>query len=109
MIEQVVFNRPEVSGGTIGLHVPRPSFATSDRTFFLLVFGIFGIVAFGVILIRKGSTGRFLAALRGSETAAASIGINATALRITVFALSAAVAGIGGALTEMCGQPHKVG
>ena len=109
MIEQVVFNRPEVSGGTIGLKVPRPSFATSDRTFFLLVFGIFGIVAFGVILIRKGSTGRFLAAIRGSETAAASIGINATALRITVFALSAAVAGIGGALIAMSGQLVQVG
>jgi ABC-type branched-subunit amino acid transport system permease subunit len=109
MIEQVVFNRPEVSGGTIGLHVPRPSFATSDRTFFLLVFGIFGIVAFGVILIRKGSTGRFLAAIRGSETAAASIGINATALRITVFALSAAVAGIGGSLIAMSGQLVQVG
>jgi branched-chain amino acid transport system permease protein len=109
MIEQVVFNRPEVSGGTIGLHVPRPSFATSDRTFFLLVFGIFGVVAFGVILIRKGTTGRFLAAIRGSETAAASIGINATASRITVFALSAAVAGIGGTLIAMSGQLVQVG
>ena len=69
-----------------GIHVPRPDFATTDRTFFLLIFAIFAVVAFGVILIRKGTTGRFLMAIRGSETAAASIGINATALRITLFA-----------------------
>jgi len=39
-----------------------------------------------VILIRNGTTGRFLTAVRGSENAAASIGINATALRVTSFA-----------------------
>ena len=109
MVENVVFNRPEVSNGAAGIHVPRPDFATSDRTFFLLIFAIFAVVAFGVILIRKGTTGRFLLAIRGSETAAASIGINATALRITVFALSAAVAGIGGGLIAMSGQDVRVG
>ena len=43
-----------------------------------------------------GTTGRFLDALRGSETAAASIGINPTRWRITAFALSAGIAGVGG-------------
>jgi hypothetical protein len=36
--------------------------------------------------------------MRGSEVAAASIGINRARAKITVFALSAAIAGIGGAL-----------
>ncbi len=62
-----------------------------------------------MILIRKGTTGRFFLAIRGSETAAASIGINATALRITLFATSAAVAGIGGGLIAMSGQDVRVG
>ena len=109
MIENVVFNRPEISNGAEGIHVPRPSFASTDRTFFLLVFAVFAVVAFGVILIRKGTTGRFLLAIRGSETAAASVGINATALRITLFAMSAAVAGIGGGLIAMSGQDVRVG
>ena len=109
MVENVVFNRPEISNGAEGIHVPRPDFATTDRTFFLLIFAIFAVVAFGVILIRKGTTGRFLLAIRGSETAAASVGINATALRITLFATSAAVAGIGGGLIAMSGQDVRVG
>ncbi|HEV2309250.1 MAG TPA: ABC transporter permease [Acidimicrobiia bacterium] len=109
MVENVVFNRPEISNGAAGIHVPRPDFATSDRTFFLLIFAVFAVVAFGVILIRKGTTGRFFMAIRGSETAAASIGINATALRITLFATSAAVAGIGGGLIAMSGQDVRVG
>ncbi len=52
-------------------------------------------------MIRKGSTGRFFAALRGSETAAASIGINATRQRIVLFALSSGIAGLGGGLIAM--------
>jgi branched-chain amino acid transport system permease protein len=109
MVEQVIFNRPEVSNSAAGLHVPRPEFAHTDRTFFLLTFAVFAVVAFGVILIRKGTTGRFLMAIRGSETAAASIGINATALRITLFALAAGVAGIGGGMIAMSGQDVRVG
>jgi branched-chain amino acid transport system permease protein len=109
MVENVVFNRPEISNGQQGVVVPRPSFANTDRSFFILTFIIFAIVAFAVILIRNGTTGRFLTAVRGSENAAASIGINATALRITSFALSAGVAGIGGALIGMVGRLVQVG
>jgi hypothetical protein len=54
-----------------------------------------------VILVRKGTTGRYLAALRGSDAAAASIGINATAQRVKLFALSAFVAGLGGGLLTL--------
>lgn len=104
MAERVIFRREEISNGEFGIDVKRPDFVTGDnllhhdRKWFLVVFVIFAIVGFAVILIRKGTTGRYLAALRGSETAAASIGINATSLRITMFALSAGVAGLGGAL-----------
>jgi ABC-type branched-subunit amino acid transport system permease subunit len=51
-----------------------------------------------VILVRKGTTGRYLAALRGSELAAATIGINPVRAKLTVFALSAGVAGLGGGM-----------
>ena len=111
MVENVIFNRPEVSNAAQGIQGPRlrPEFAGTDRTFFLLAFAVFAVVAYGVILIRKGTTGRFLTAVRGSETAASSIGINATALRITLFALSAGVAGVGGALIVMTARDVRVG
>ena len=51
-----------------------------------------------VLLVRKGTVGRNLAAMRGSETATAGLGINLTWQRIVVFALSGAIAGVGGVL-----------
>jgi ABC-type branched-subunit amino acid transport system permease subunit len=51
-----------------------------------------------VTLVRRGTTGRFLEAMRGSETGAAGLGINLTAQHIAIFALSGLVAGIGGIL-----------
>ena len=54
-----------------------------------------------VVLVRKGTTGKFLDALRGSETAAASVGINGSRQRVVAFALSAGIAGLGGGLLAM--------
>jgi ABC-type branched-subunit amino acid transport system permease subunit len=58
----------------------------------------FFVLAMVVLLVRKGTTGRYLAAMRGSETAAAGLGINLTWQRVLIFGLSGVVAGIGGTL-----------
>ena len=58
-------------------------------------------MCFVVLLVRKGTAGRNLAAMRGSETAAAGLGINLTWQRITVFALAGAIAGLGGVLVTI--------
>ena len=102
MVENVVFPLTWVSGGDAGIEVPRPQVGpvdfADDRAFFLLAFAVFAIIGTGVVLIRKGTTGRYLAALRGSEVASSAIGINPVRAKITVFALSAAIAGIGGTM-----------
>ena len=54
-----------------------------------------------VLLVRKGTVGRNLAAMRGSETATAGLGVNPSWQRIIVFALSGAIAGVGGLLHSM--------
>ena len=87
-----------VSGGARPVRVPRPIGFVDDRSFLLLCVVILVLVSFFVILVRRGTTGRFLAALRGSETAAQSIGINPTRIRILAFAVSAGIAGLGGGL-----------
>ena len=51
-----------------------------------------------MIAIRKGTTGRFLDALRGSEPAAASIGIHPYRTRLVAFVVGAGIAGFGGGL-----------
>jgi branched-chain amino acid transport system permease protein len=90
-----------VGGSLIPLKVPRPAFLADDHAFFL--FCVAMLVAAGtlVILVRRGVTGKNLAALRGSETAATAIGINATRSRVLAFALSAGIAGLGGGLLAM--------
>jgi branched-chain amino acid transport system permease protein len=102
MADQFLFLQHGITGGQSGVAVPRPVVGPIDfsanRSFFLLCLVILVICSFVVILVRKGTTGTFLAAIRGSEVAAASIGINRARAKITVFALSAAIAGIGGAL-----------
>ncbi len=71
-------------------------FNPNGHALFILEMVILVICAIGVLLIRKGTLGRFLTAMRGSEIAAAGLGINLTWQRILVFALSGVVAGIGG-------------
>ena len=87
-----------VSGGSHPVRVPRPVGFAEDRAFLVLCVVILAIVSLFVIFIRKGTTGRYLDALRGSETAAQAIGINPTRIRILAFAVSAGIAGLGGGL-----------
>ena len=60
--------------------------------------GVLIVCVVVVLLVRKGTVGRNLAAMRGSETAAAGLGVNLSWQRIVVFALSGAIAGVGGLL-----------
>jgi branched-subunit amino acid ABC-type transport system permease component len=98
MFESIFVPLEWVSGGVLPTKVPRPTFLESDRSFLLFALGLLTIVAIGVILVRKGTTGRYLDALRGSETAASAIGINPAKARVVAFALSAGIAGLGGGL-----------
>lgn len=59
------------------------------------------LAGFGVALLRRSRFGRRLIALRDSEAAYATLGGNLLVARVAVFALSAAIAGLGGALYGM--------
>src|SRR4029079_2886696 len=82
--------------------VPRPQIGSidfaSEKSFLVLCLVVLLLVGAALTLVRNGTTGRVLAALRGSEVASAAIGINAARARIVAFALSAAIAGLGGGL-----------
>ena len=102
LADNVVFPYPWAGNGANGLTVPRPqvggiSFGT-DAAFFWVALAVLLIVAGAVWLLRGGTLGQELGAFRGSETAAASIGIDIVRLRVIAFALSACIAGVGGAL-----------
>ncbi|MGQ0824243.1 MAG: ABC transporter permease [Actinomycetota bacterium] len=103
MLDNVIFPQPWASGsGTRGLDVPRPLIGTIDFTSnasFLVLSGVaFALVAMLVWLLRRGTTGAFLGALRGSPVAAVSIGIDERSARVLAFTIAAGIAGFGGAL-----------
>ncbi|HVX17173.1 MAG TPA: ABC transporter permease [Acidimicrobiales bacterium] len=103
--ESVIRKFDWASGGQLPIAVPRPQLGpinfTDDRSYMLLCFVILALASFVVARIRRGLVGRSLRALDTSEVAAASMGVSPTRLRILAFAVSAALAGLGGALLSM--------
>jgi branched-subunit amino acid ABC-type transport system permease component len=85
-----------------GHRVPRPVLGPwdfdDDRRFLVLIVVVFAVVSVLVIRIREGTTGLTLRGLRGSEVAAESIGVSPARARMLAFAISAAIAGLGGGL-----------
>jgi ABC-type branched-subunit amino acid transport system ATPase component len=76
-----------------------PFFDFSDRrTFYFVMLAAAAMVLFGLLNLRDSKTGRAFAAIRGSETAAASLGINVVRTKLFAFCLAGLIAGIGGNL-----------
>jgi branched-chain amino acid transport system permease protein len=84
------------------LTVPRPKIGPVDLaampTFLMAVTVLFAVTGVGLVALRHSSYGRRLAALKDSPAATATLGQSPVALKLSVFMLSAAIAGVGGAL-----------
>jgi branched-chain amino acid transport system permease protein len=104
LFDNTAFNDIWVTGGAQGTSLKSQwlgtgaFFSFNGHAMFLLAMGVLIVAVVVVLQVRKGTVGRNLAAMRGSETATAGLGINPTWQRITVFALSGAIAGVGGVL-----------
>ncbi|MEU7512504.1 ATP-binding cassette domain-containing protein [Streptomyces sp. NPDC042898] len=86
---------------TAGLSLGRPAGFTDDRAYYalelLLLAGCLALVA----ALRRGRTGRALAALRDHEPGAEATGVPVPALKLLAFVLGAALAALGGGLLGM--------
>lgn len=87
----------EIKPQWIGLGIFNPN----GHAFFVMSMAVLLVCIVGVQLVRRGTTGRFLGAMRGSETASSGLGINLTWQHVVVFALSGVVAGIGGTMLSL--------
>jgi branched-chain amino acid transport system permease protein len=74
--------------------------ADSKPFFLLVVFVLLGVGGMVQLLLR-GTTGRALAAVHASPIGSASAGVPVRRMTMLVFALSAAIAGLGGAFFAM--------
>ena len=107
VFDATFFNETSITGGPEGVSIQAKWLGThaffnfDGHAMFLLSLGVLVVAVIVVLLVRKGTVGRNLAAMRGSETATAGLGVNPTWQRIMVFALSGAIAGIGGLLHSL--------
>ena len=84
------------------LGVPRPKFGPVDLaampSFLMFVTVLFAVLGVGLVALRHSGYGRRLTAMKDSPAASATLGQSMVRLKLSVFMLSAAVAGVGGAL-----------
>ncbi len=84
------------------LGVPRPKFGPIDlastSSFLMFLTVLFAVLGVGLIALRHSSYGRRLTAMKDSPAASATLGQSLVSLKLSVFMLSAAIAGVGGAL-----------
>jgi branched-chain amino acid transport system permease protein len=102
LVETLVFAREDFENFGAGVEIPRPELFGidfSDRTnFYLLLAGVFCVVAILVANLRRGTTGLVFASTRSSEAASATIGLSVIRSKMFAFGLSAFLAGLGGSL-----------
>jgi branched-chain amino acid transport system permease protein len=70
----------------------------SDKAYFVAMATVFALLALLTITLRRGEFGRRLQAMKDSPAACTTLGLDLTATKVEVFALAAAIAGIGGFL-----------
>jgi ABC-type branched-subunit amino acid transport system ATPase component/branched-subunit amino acid ABC-type transport system permease component len=116
--ELTVFQLEDVRNGSRGWPVPPLSLETFEAELPLGPFdftrsehmAVLALIVFGVITLiirnlQRSPSGRAMLAVRSSEVAARTSGIGADWAKVWVFAVSAAIAGVGGGLLAVVNSP----
>lgn len=101
IVEEILARWESVTHGNEGMMVVAPhlfGWKLGQNGFFYLCLGITTLVILAAINIIRSPTGRALMAIRESETAARSMGIDTARYKTTAFAISAAITGLAGVL-----------
>ncbi len=102
IVEEVLARWESVTGGNAGKHVKAPDLfgfkLDSSESFYYLCLVLCVLVTLGVLNLLRSPTGRAFVAIRDSEISAQSMGINLAYYKGLSFAISAALAGVAGAL-----------
>jgi ABC-type branched-subunit amino acid transport system ATPase component/branched-subunit amino acid ABC-type transport system permease component len=116
--ELTVFQLDDVRNGSRGWPVPPlnletfeaelplgPFDFTQPREMAMLALIVFGLITLIIRNLQRSPSGRAMLAVRSSEVAARTAGIGADWAKVSVFAVSAAIAGVGGALLAVVSSP----
>ncbi len=102
IVEEVFARWESVTNGNSGLQLKVPTVfgykVDTSESFYYLCLVITVLATLAILNLLRSSTGRAFVAIRDSEISAQSMGINLARYKTLSFALSAALAGVGGAL-----------
>ena len=102
IVEEVLARWESVTGGNAGIHVKKPDIfgwqLNTGEEFYFLCLVITVVATLGILNLLRAPTGRAFVAIRDSEISAQSMGIHLAYYKTLSFALSAALAGVAGAL-----------
>ncbi len=116
-VDKFVFSNKSVNGGFVGAKVDAPRVIVEPRDVRFEIIGLTAgdgkqpnpmtavfclivvvILCYAVANLRRSATGRRMLATRSNERAAAAAGVDVSGTKILAFALSAFIAGVGGAV-----------
>ena len=102
IVEEIFARWEKVTGGNAGIHIKAPDLfgfkADTGNSFYWLCLVITVASTLVIMNLLRSPTGRAFVAIRDSEVSAQSMGINLARYKSMSFAISAGLAGIGGAL-----------
>jgi branched-chain amino acid transport system permease protein len=102
MMDKLVFQASFMFGFNGSLDAKRMSLFgvdfASPGSYVVLMTVVLVVVAVGVLTLRRGPIGRLLIAMRDSPAACGTLGLNQRWFRVGLFATSAGIAGLAGAL-----------
>ncbi|WP_216590632.1 ABC transporter permease subunit, partial [Streptomyces brasiliscabiei] len=97
-VSRFVFAQPYA---TSGLTVTRPPGFEGDRAYYVLELFLLSLALLATHALRRGRTGRALAAVRDHEAGASAAGVRVPALKLAAFVTGAALAALGGGMLAM--------
>jgi branched-chain amino acid transport system permease protein len=103
IVEEIMARWESVTNGNEGMRV-RPiqildtTVPRDSPTFYFLCLGLLIVVIVAALNLMRSPTGRAFIAIRDSETAARSMGVNVSLYKVKSFAISAAITGLAGCL-----------
>ncbi|GAA2508599.1 ABC transporter permease subunit [Streptomyces longisporus] len=97
-VSRFVFAQPYA---TSGLALDRPAGFDGDRAYYVLELALLAVALLATRALRRGRTGRALAAMRDHESGASAAGVQVPSLKLLAFVSGAALAALGGGMLGM--------